>query len=146
MPLDRRGTTLAYVALLLTAAASAPGTGEVQEVPPERAVAVLGQDVADAQGKVMGRLVDILIDADGHPEAAVIDFGGFMGVGSRKIAVHWSALHFAPADKKHPITLDLAPDQIKDAPEFKNVAKPAPVVVPPAGQPVAAPEAPPPQQ
>ena len=52
-----------------------------------------------------------------------------MGVGSRKIAVQWSALHFAPGDAKHPITLDMAQDQIKAAPEYKDVAKPAPVVV-----------------
>jgi hypothetical protein len=52
-----------------------------------------------------------------------------MGVGSRKIAVQWSALHFSPGDAKHPITLDLTPDQIKAAPEYKDVAKPAPVVV-----------------
>ena len=64
-----------------------------------------------------------------QPQAAVIDFGGFMGVGSRKIAVEWSALHFAPGDAKHPITLDLTQDQIKAAPEYKDVAKPAPVVV-----------------
>jgi hypothetical protein len=145
--LRRRATTLASLALLLlTAAEAPPPAGEVQEVPPEQAMAVLGQDIVDAQGKVMGRLVDVLISADGHPEAAVIDFGGFMGVGARKIAVHWNTLHFAPGDKKRAITLDLTQDQIKAAPEYKDVAKAAPVVVPPAPQPVsvAQPEPPPP--
>ena len=61
--------------------------------------------VADPEGKEIGRLVDVLVDDQGQPQAAVIDFGGFMGVGNRKIAVDWSALHFAPADPKHPITL-----------------------------------------
>ena len=81
-------------------------------------------------GKTIGRLVDVLVDATGTPEAAVIDVGGFMGVGARKIAVHWSTLHFAPGNPKQPITLDLTLDQLKAAPEYRNPSKPAPVVLP----------------
>lgn len=127
---NHRGTIFACLALLLTAAASQPPSN-VQRVPPEQAMAVLGRTVADQQGKDIGRLVDVLIDADGQPQAAVIDFGGFMGVGSRKIAVTWSALNFAPGDPKRPITLQWTQDQIKAAPEYADVAKPAPVVVAP---------------
>ena len=84
--------------------------------------------VTDPEGKDIGRLVDVLVDANGQPQAAVIDFGGFMGVGNRKIAVHWSALHFNPGDAKRKVALDMTPDQIKSAPEFRNPTKPAPVV------------------
>ena len=143
MPSRHRGTIIACTALLLVAAAPEPTTNEVQRVPPEQALAILGHKVADEQGKDIGRLVDVLVGPDGAPQAAVIDFGGFMGVGSRKIAVQWSALHFAPGDAKHPVTLDMAQDQIKAAPEYKDVAKPAPVVVATPAQadttPVAAP-------
>ncbi len=119
----------AVFALLLTAAA-APA-GEVQHVPIDQTLAILGQKVADPDGKDIGRLVDVLVGDQGQPQAAVIDFGGFMGVGNRKIAVEWSALHFAPSDAKHPITLDLTQDQIKAAPEYKDVTNPTPVVVAP---------------
>jgi hypothetical protein len=144
----RHGTLAVCVALLLlTAAAPTPPTTEVQHVPPEQASAILGEKVLDPEGKEIGRLVDILVGQDGQPQAGVIDFGGFMGVGSRKIAVQWGSLHFAPGDPKQPITLDLTPDQIKAAPEFKDVAKPAPVVVAaPAQSDTAAPEAPSPKQ
>jgi hypothetical protein len=131
MPLTSRGTVTAVVALLLTAAAPSPPPGNVQRVPPEQALAILGHTVTDPAGKTIGRLVDVLVDNNGDPQAAVIDFGGFMGVGSRKIAVQWSTLHFAPANAKQPITLDLTQDQIKAAPEYKDVTKPAPVVVAP---------------
>jgi hypothetical protein len=127
MPPWHRGVPIA----LLLVAAAAPPAGEVQHVPPDKAIAILGQAVVDPSGKEIGRLVDVLVGEQGVPQAAVIDFGGFMGVGSRKIAVQWSALHFAPAEPKHPITLDLSQDQIKDAPEYKEVSKPAPVVVAP---------------
>ena len=102
----------------------------VQSVPPEDAEAILGQRVTDQDGKDIGRLVDVLVDVNGQPQAAVIDFGGFMGVGNRKIAVHWSALHFSPGDAKRKVTLEMTPDQIKAAPEFLNSNKAAPVVTP----------------
>lgn len=125
-----RGTVTAVVALLLSAAGNPPPSN-VQRVPPEQALAILGHTVTDPDGKTIGRLVDVLVGYDGEPQAAVIDFGGFMGVGSRKIAVQWSTLHFAPANAKQPITLDLSQDQIKAAPEYKDPEKPAPVVVAP---------------
>ena len=53
--------------------------------------------------------------------AAIIDFGGFLGVGSRKIAVAWQALHFVPqAEKRYGIVLELTRDQVKPAPEYKE--------------------------
>jgi hypothetical protein len=70
------------------------------------------------------------VDANGQPQAAVIDFGGFMGVGNRKIAVHWSALRFSPGDPNRKVAVEMTPDQIKDAPEFRNPNKAASVVTP----------------
>jgi hypothetical protein len=149
MPPERHGTILACLALVLAAAAPEPPASDVQQVPPEEAMAILGHTIEDPDGKDIGRLVDVLVGPEGQPQAAVIDFGGFLGVGSRKIAVRWSALHFAPGDAKHAITLELTPDQIKGAPEFKDIAKPAPVVVaapvqptPPPAQPAATTDAP----
>jgi hypothetical protein len=139
MPPQRLGLIVACIGFL-SAATPAPPASEVQSVPPEQALAILGHRVADPEGKDIGRLVDVLVGHDGQPQAAVIDFGGFMGVGSRKIAVQWSTLHFSPGDAKRPVTLELTPDQIKAAPEYKDVAKPAPVVV--VQQPQTQPQAP----
>jgi hypothetical protein len=69
----------------------------------------------------MGRIVDVIVDRSGRVRAAVIDFGGFLGVGSRKIAVDWNALSFAPdTGKRGAITLELTRDQVKAAPEYKD--------------------------
>src|SRR5436190_24174359 len=54
---------------------------------------ILGRDVRSAAGENMGRIVDVIVDRSGTVRAAVIDFGGFLGVGSRKIVVDWGALH-----------------------------------------------------
>jgi hypothetical protein len=88
-------------------------SGEVQSV--------LGKQVRSSADENMGRVVDVLVDRDGHVRGAVIDFGGFLGVGSRKIAVDWNVLRFSPdADKNNRITLELTRDQVKAAPEFRE--------------------------
>jgi PRC-barrel domain protein len=124
------GMVAALLAGSFAQADEPPAPSAIQSVAPEDAEAILGQRVTDLEGKDIGRLVDVLVDSAGHPQAAVIDFGGFMGVGNRKVAVHWSALHFSPSDAKHKILLEMTPDQIKAAPEFRNPNKAAPVVTP----------------
>jgi len=88
---------------------------------PRDAQAILGKSVRSSAGEDMGRLVDVVVDRDGQPRAAVIDFGGFLGVGSRKIAVDWTVLKFMRDDKKqNVVTVELTKDQVKAAPEFKE--------------------------
>jgi hypothetical protein len=82
---------------------------------------VLGRDVRSAAGEDMGRIVDVIVDRAGTVRAAVIDFGGFLGVGSRKIVVDWNALHFGGiANKRDSITLELSKEQVMAAPEYKE--------------------------
>jgi len=127
------------VALPLLAAAApeaAPGPSKLppdvalHHVMPEEALPVLGHVVVGPDGKPIARLVNILIDADGKPVAAVLDFGGFMGVGTRRIAVHWDTLRFTPANIDTQIILTMTPAQIKAAPQYTDHTKPAPVVGP----------------
>jgi PRC-barrel domain len=106
-----------------------PAHPQVQQMPPNRLVAVLGQSVVGPDGKVIGRLVDVLVDAAGEPKAGVIDFGGFMGVGSRVIAVRWDTLRFHPGAAHHRVEITLLPTEISAAPQFKGTQRPAPVVV-----------------
>jgi hypothetical protein len=82
---------------------------------------VLGRDVRSSSDEAMGRIVDVIVDRGGQVRAAVIDFGGFLGVGSRKIVVDWNALHFGRiASKRDSITLELTKDQVTAAPEYKE--------------------------
>jgi hypothetical protein len=86
-----------------------------------QAQSVLGREVRSSADENMGRIVDVIVDHDGRVRAAVIDFGGFLGVGSRKIAVDWNALSFpAPAAARDVVTLELTRDQVKAAPEYKD--------------------------
>lgn len=101
--------------------------------PRDHLFRILGKEVLSAKGEDMGRIVDVLFDEKGKPHAAVIDFGGFLGMGSRKIAISWSALRFDLGEKKNVIALDLGREQLKAAPEYKYTEsdKPIPVVAQP---------------
>lgn len=83
------------------------------------ATRILGRSVRDPDNNQVGRIVDVLVDDQGVPRAALIDFGGYMGVGNRRIAVAWRALHFLPAAEHFQIRIDMTADQIKETPDFK---------------------------
>jgi hypothetical protein len=106
---------------------AAPASGKPAAPPsitvigPADAHGVLGREVRSASGQDMGRIVDVIVDRTSAPRAAVIDFGGFLGVGSRKIVVDWNALRFgAVKGSNDSISLELTQDQVKAAPEYKE--------------------------
>jgi hypothetical protein len=110
------------------------------DIPPAMTVlnsheveGILGREVRSAVDENMGRIVDVIVDRSGQVRAAVIDFGGFLGVGSRKIAVDWNALTFPPpGEKAGRVALELTRDQVKAAPEYQE-GKPV-VVLGPQGK------------
>src|SRR5881394_2068358 len=127
-------TVLATVAIARAQSESPPAKPPSQETPKEPAPpasvtvigardahGILGRDVRSAANEDMGRIVDVIVDRTGSVRAAVIDFGGFLGVGSRRIVVDWNALHFGRiAEKADSITLELTKDQVTAAPEYKE--------------------------
>jgi hypothetical protein len=108
----------------------------VKPLPFTDAAPVLGKKVKGPNGEDLGLIVDVLVDPDGHPRAAVIDFGGFLGVGSRKVAIDWKALSFSALGRAGTVELGLDRAQIAAAPEYKPGPPGAGVVTaPPAPQP-----------
>ncbi|BCM85045.1 PRC-barrel domain-containing protein [Methylobacterium indicum] len=144
------------------APAAQPPAAQAPAIPPGTPATVLdtqdydsviGKPVRSAAGEDMGRIIDIIVDRDGKPRAAIIDFGGFLGVGSRKIAVDWRALHFSADNKPGRAVLQLNRNQVRVSPEYKpgdpivvlGPAGPAPTPAPTAAAPAGtAPAAPPP--
>jgi PRC-barrel domain len=91
---------------------------------------ILGRDVKSPKGEDLGRVVDVLADSQGHVRVAIIDFGGFLGVGTRRIAVDWPLLRFDLSARDKPLILSVDRQKLQSAPEY-NSNKPR-VLIPPA--------------
>jgi PRC-barrel domain len=102
-------------------------------VDGEQLESVLGMETFGSTGDDMGRIVDIIVDRTGQIRAAIIDFGGFLGVGSRKIAVDWRSLHFDPK-KAGAVVVNLTKDQLRVTPIYK-AAEPVVMVGGPGAKP-----------
>lgn len=109
---------------------SAPGAKILKPIAPDEAVGILGKKVYGPAGEDMGMIVDVLVDGESKPRAAVIDFGGFLGVGTRKIATDWQLLQFRPSDRTQPVLLTLGQAELRAAPEYKISSQPAEIVAP----------------
>ena len=126
---------------------------------------VEGTAVYGADQNKIGSIERVMIDkVSGRVSYAVLAFGGFLGVGTRKIAVDWRMLRFPPATPKNngmdKLIADLPRDQLRKAPVYKEgepiviiggqaapppAAAPAPAetpTTPPAASPAPAPETP----
>ncbi len=143
-PIQARGEVaglrfaLAFGALLLMAQAPVPEPAGMELIYHGEAASLLGRTVRDPAGVALGRVVDVLVDDAGQPIAAVLDLGGFLGMGSRRIAVAWRGLRFSVKEGAGRIGLEMTMDQIRDTPDYK---RPTRAVDPPIG--MAAPPPPP---
>lgn len=109
---------------------------------PVSVMSILGKRVKGANGEDLGRVVDVLADASGRVRIAIIDFGGFLGVGNHRIAVEWQLLRFSPDGNDPSLLLSLSPEKLKTAPEYKDNPRPQTLMEPAAAAPASAPAAP----
>src|SRR6478752_7566442 len=78
---------------------------------------LIGTKVQGTDGKNLGNIKDLVINPeDGDIQYAVLDFGGFAGIGDKYFAVPWEALHFDKENNR--LALDLHKKDLKDAPGF----------------------------
>lgn len=80
---------------------------------------LIGNDVYNLQSEELGDIKEIMLDMrTGHVSYAVLEFGGFLGMGSKLFAVPWSALKLDTVNKR--FTLDASKDRLKNAPGFEK--------------------------
>jgi hypothetical protein len=121
--LFRRNSRLFTAALVLVATSSSPALA--QKPPPKALVSrmnvgsVLGIEVRTSTERNVGRIIDLLAAPNGGVEAVVIEFGGFLGIGTRKIAVEWSALRLDEDLQRLVAIIDIPRDQLRSAPDYK---------------------------
>ncbi|MDP9646922.1 hypothetical protein J2793_002355 [Paraburkholderia caledonica] len=94
-------------------------------VNPAKANAAMQLPVIDAtversNGAKVGRVIDVLIDANAQPQAVVLDVNGMVSTERRTIAANWSALRFVAKDKELHPQIDLSDAQINATPPYAN--------------------------
>jgi sporulation protein YlmC with PRC-barrel domain len=83
-----------------------------------------GDEVVNPQGEKLGKIEDIMLDVGSARIAyAVLSFGGILGIGEKLFAIPWSALTLDTVQQC--FVLDIAPDQLKNAPGFDKDHWPA---------------------
>ncbi|WP_250525773.1 PRC-barrel domain-containing protein [Caballeronia sp. GAWG2-1] len=87
---------------------------------------LLDAEVQRADGKVVGRAVDLYIDTAAKPKLMMVNLAGFLGVGDRKVNFPWTAFRFAPNSKTAPITFVPPAPAVKGKPA-DPAPKPQPV-------------------
>jgi hypothetical protein len=100
-----------------------------------------GTDVLGPDNASVGSVNDLLFDGTGKIIGVVIGVGGFLGIGTKNVAIDMSALNVVPAESgskdnaatassNDPTIVKLkvawTKDQLKDAPDFQYYKPPAP--------------------
>lgn len=107
-----------------------PPVPAIRPIGPASVAGLLGKKVVSPNNEDLGRVVDILVNDQSEIRAAVIDFGGFLGVGNRRIAVDWGLLQFRLRENGGgAVTLHLTRRQLQQAPEYKEGSHPDAVLL-----------------
>ncbi len=85
---------------------------------PYDATEIIGTRVMDPQGEEVGKIDDLVFDAEGRISFAIIGFGGFLGIGQSLVAVPVNSLTNAE-EPKH-FVLDATREKIQSAPLFSK--------------------------
>jgi hypothetical protein len=127
-------------------AQATPPAGTPQEVSAQKpdqflATKFTGTDVIGTDDKKIGDVSDILFDQNGKIEAYVVSVGGFLGVGSKEVALAPSSFTIVKGENGgyDKLRLSMTTDQLKSASNFERYSPPrtttgmgAPGATPPA--------------
>jgi hypothetical protein len=138
-------TTAAAAALLTSAAvaqaptmppassppAASPSTAARNVVTEQKADQMLatkfkGTDVIGTDNQKIGDVNDVLFDKDGKVLAYVIQVGGFLGIGSKYVALSPASFQVQPATDREnmKLKLSMSKDDLKQMAEFKSRSEP----------------------
>jgi hypothetical protein len=111
-----------------TTAPSTTGSGSAQFINTQKpdqwlASKFKGTDVVGADNAKIGDVNDILFDKTGKIEAFVVGVGGFLGLGSKDVALAPSSFEVIAGDKSKnesdKLKLSMTKDQLKQAANFE---------------------------
>jgi hypothetical protein len=100
-------------------ATTTESTGDFNAQGDVSANAVIGAKVRNANNDTVGTVQDLYVDASGNIKAAVLSVGGFLGVGTKDVAVKWRDIKQSRDGKSVVLTTSLDKEQLKSLPDYK---------------------------
>jgi len=88
----------------------------VTDGPSVKGATLIGMAVDGKDNKRLGRISNVVVDANGRIQYVVVSTGGFLGLGSRDVAFRWNELRMEgqrPAAEAH-----VAKPQLAELPQF----------------------------
>jgi chemotaxis protein histidine kinase CheA len=76
---------------------------------------IVGKDVYGADNRNMGEVEDVVMGANGQVESVLVDVGGFLGIGARRVAIPISQIQLGEGDR---LTTTLTEAQAKELPAY----------------------------
>ena len=81
---------------------------------------LIDRSVVGREKHMIGHVIDVLIDPKGQPAALVVDVGGFMGMGNRRIAIAWERFALAGEKAGDALQIPFSEAEVKAAPAFNG--------------------------
>jgi sporulation protein YlmC with PRC-barrel domain len=81
--------------------------------------ALIGAKVYNTSKETVGSVEDVYIDSKGAVDAVIVSVGGFLGVGTRNVAVKWSDIKYGRDGKSLLLTTGWTKDILKTMPDYK---------------------------
>lgn len=85
-----------------------------------RASTMLGKEVYGQDGDSIGEVADLVLQDDGKTRAAIVDVGGFLGVGEKRVAVPFNEIQTTKDGDEIRLTVAMTKEQLEQAPEFQS--------------------------
>jgi hypothetical protein len=90
--------------------------------------ALLGANVKNQANETVGEIEEVFVGTDGAIKTVVVSVGGFLGVGSKNVAVKWSDIKVERDGKDLRVKTTWTKDSLKAMPEYKEDQAAAPAI------------------
>ena len=95
---------------------SPPPSGTTQGQLATMGRDIVGKDLYGSGNRNMGEVEDVVMGADGRLESVLVDVGGFLGIGARRVAIPISQIQIGQGDR---LTTTMTEAEAKALPEYK---------------------------
>lgn len=91
--------------------------GDAGRMDQAQAQELIGADVKNAENETIGEIESVALDQSGMVSNVIVSVGGFLGLGSRDVALSWNDLQVAEGGQS--VTTTMTKEQLKSMPEYQ---------------------------